>query len=418
MIQPGTIEELAAGCQRVGQRRVFATYYGRLFPEAFHKGVGRIAYHFASFEGWRGWLVHSELRPSPVPRDYGEHVDVFPLGRTGESGVARLRRAASFARFLLRHAREIDALNLYDLRPETYLCATLYKGLNPEGVVFIKLDMDQRAVDMLQRDRKTASQRLNEWLLERSSVDFVTVETRQIENQIRAWFERRGIPLHRVPIGFSHPTDIDLEATLGAKEDLVVSVGRLGTKQKHNELLVEAVCRLEPDVAEGWRIVFIGPGAASFRAWVQRRTSGVPHARAAITVLDPIRDRAELFAWYRRAKVFCLTSRWESFCTVLAEALYFGCYLVSTRVGAAEDLTGGGADGRLIDVGDEDALVDALRAVMTAPAEQLARDARRCHERVRDEFAWDRICRDLLSILERSRAPLATGAVYPRAIER
>ena len=391
---PGGDSHVAPG----GVSKVFATYYARLFPAAFHKGVGRIAYHFSGFPGWEGWLVYSELEPCRAPSDYSSRVSLHNLGESGTaSKVARVARAGSFLAFLLKQARGIDLLNLYDLRPETYLAAFLYRVLNPTGTSFIKLDMDQRAVDMLLADEKTPQQRINEWLLPRCRVDFVTVETRQIEVQVRDWFELRGIPVHRVPIGFTYSGPFDIERTMGQKERLIVSVGRLGTRQKHNELLVDAICQLPAEVVAGWQVVFIGPGASQFAAWVAERTAQHPHAGAVIEVIDAIRDREELYDWCRRARVFCLTSRWESFCTVLAEALYFGCYLISTRVGAAADLTAEGADGRLVEVEDGAALAQALGEVMTASPETLEAAALRCHERVKREFDWERICRELLA---------------------
>lgn len=386
--------------------KVFATFYARLFPAAFHKGVGQMAYHIAGVRGWAGRLAYCEQEPCAVPAAYAARVETKNLGASdGSAMTARLRQAASLVRFLRRDATKIDLLNLYDLRPETYLGAVVFKRLNPSGKVFIKLDMDQRAANMLLHTRKGVKQVVNEWLLEHCGVDFVTVETKQIEQQVRGWFETRGIPVHLAPIGFSYPGPLNIQDTIRAKENLIISVGRLGTRQKHNELLIEALCRLPPGLLQGWRVAFIGPGSESFAKWVREYTAAYPHVRAAVDIVRSINDREELYDWYRRARVFCLTSRWESFCTVLGEASYFGCVLVSTRVGAAADLTGEGADGRLFDVEDRAGLERALTDVMSSPAGAFDEIAARCHQRVAAQFSWERVCRDLLAFADAREAP-------------
>jgi glycosyltransferase involved in cell wall biosynthesis len=63
------------------------------------------------------------------------------------------------------------------------------------------------------------------------------------------------------------------------------------------------------------------------------------------------------------ADVFVAASRFETYGMAAAEALAHGLPIVSTRTGAIASLVGSEA-GLLVDVGDEDALTDALRCVI------------------------------------------------------
>ena len=55
-----------------------------------------------------------------------------------------------------------------------------------------------------------------------------------------------------------------------------------------------------------------------------------------------------LYDWYNRAKVFCLTSKWESFGIVLIEALYFKNYIITTPIQPAKELTKNEMYGRIV----------------------------------------------------------------------
>jgi len=74
------------------------------------------------------------------------------------------------------------------------------------------------------------------------------------------------------------------------------------------------------------------------------------------------------FAFMGRASVFVLSSAWEGFGNVLAEALACGCPVVSTDCpnGPAEVLQYG-AFGSLVPVGNDKALAEAIHMVLDNP---------------------------------------------------
>jgi len=74
------------------------------------------------------------------------------------------------------------------------------------------------------------------------------------------------------------------------------------------------------------------------------------------------------YQYMRRAAVFVLSSRWEALPTVLIEALACGCPVVSTDCpsGPAEILENG-KWGRLVPVGDVEAMADAIIKSLQEP---------------------------------------------------
>ena len=99
------------------------------------------------------------------------------------------------------------------------------------------------------------------------------------------------------------------------------------------------------------------------------------------------------FAWMARAAVLAVTSRNEGFCNVIAEALACGCPVVSTDCpsGPAEILDRG-TYGRLVAVGDDVAMAEALSATLDEPrdAERLRARAA-CFSEVRAVTAYEQL---------------------------
>jgi glycosyltransferase involved in cell wall biosynthesis len=96
------------------------------------------------------------------------------------------------------------------------------------------------------------------------------------------------------------------------------------------------------------------------------------------------------FAWMARAGCFVLASRFEGLANVVIEAMACGCPVVSADCpsGPAEILDGG-AFGRLVPVGDDVAMADAVAATLDDPpprAALLARAALFTRARAADRY--------------------------------
>ena len=147
----------------------------------------------------------------------------------------------------------------------------------------------------------------------------------------------------------------------GGAPPVVLGVGRLGD-QKDFATLIKAfalVARERGDV----RLLILGEGKQ--RPALEKLLRGLG-----------LSDRASLpgyavnpYPYMKRAALFVLTSRFEGFGNVVAEALACGCNVVSTdcRSGPSEILDGG-KYGRLARVGDPE---DVARQILAALADPL-----------------------------------------------
>jgi len=102
------------------------------------------------------------------------------------------------------------------------------------------------------------------------------------------------------------------------------------------------------------------------------------------------------FAWMSRASLFVLSSAWEGSPGVLVEAMACGCPVVSTDCPSGPDeILDSGRYGRLVPVGDDAALADAISATLDTT---IDREALRARAR---EFDVDRAVERYLDVLLR-----------------
>ena len=119
----------------------------------------------------------------------------------------------------------------------------------------------------------------------------------------------------------------------------VLCVGRLG-RHKNQRLLIEAFAAALPRVTRRTRLVLVGreeDAEAELRRLVAER--GLSDV---VTFTGEVSD-AELRAWYRRADLFALLSRYEAFGLVFLEAMASGTPVLTHRVGANAELLREGA---------------------------------------------------------------------------
>ena len=184
---------------------------------------------------------------------------------------------------------------------------------------------------------------------------------------IAARFAGRGAGrLHVVaPVGPEPvPTraPVEVRAAWGVAPDapLVVSVARLHP-QKGLDTLLAAVPALAARVP-AVQVVVVGEGPleAVLRAAVAGRALG-----GQVRLVGPMAVGADALG---AADVVAVTSVWESGPLVAAEALELARPLVSTPVGFVPDLVEDATSGRLVPVGDAEALAAALADVLADPA--------------------------------------------------
>jgi len=96
----------------------------------------------------------------------------------------------------------------------------------------------------------------------------------------------------------------------------------------------------------------------------------------------------------KKTKIFCLTSKWESFAIVLVEALRFGCYIVSTNFDSAYDITNNQKYGTLFNIDNYNELSKIFSNVCNNE-KLLKNNVLEAQEYAYKKFYWPNICKTI-----------------------
>lgn len=252
--------------------------------------------------------------------------------------------------FLLFNFRKFDVLQCYHITPGSVVTLSLFRFLklfSKHRFTYLKLDENDGIKNFKFRGLRG---RVLSSLV--SKIDMISIESRVLFNYVNQSniFGRKVV---YIPNGFYTQSMSAVEYE--HKEDLIITVGRIGTAVKANEILLEAF-RMFAAQNSSWKLKVIGPIEESFMAEIDSYFVNYPQLRHRVEFTGAITDRHKLQELYASAKIFVLTSKWEGFPLVFLEAMAAGCTIVSTAISPAYDVTADEKYGRLFPVGDAGAL--------------------------------------------------------------
>ena len=138
-----------------------------------------------------------------------------------------------------------------------------------------------------------------------------------------------------------------------------------------------------PDLLAAFRLVLEKEPAATMTIIGSAPKTDLPQVQVIGTV--PV---AELPAYYRRAAIFCLPTRFEAFGVAYIEAMRFGLPIIATAIGAIPDFVIPGENGFLVTPGDVAGLADALLALLADP-EKCRAYGERGREISDQRYTWE-----------------------------
>ena len=246
---------------------------------------------------------------------------------------------------ILFNAKKIDILIRWHYSINTFIMLFLYKLIHPHGISIIKGDNWGIFKSLTRKEtslRIKLSNRIFRFIanLQCNLADIITVDTKELFDYISSGECGFFISDSKIKI-VRNMFDEDLmerlaiqELKFEEKENIILTVGRIGAYEKNTELLLDSISSID---IKNWKVVIIGPIDPTFENTKNQFFISNPQLIDKVIFLGPIYDKKRLWEWYNKSKVFVLTSRREGFALVYMEAIRFNNFILTTDVGGARD---------------------------------------------------------------------------------
>lgn len=336
------------------------------------KDTGQIPYHAYKTLGYDATLVSYYFTLSggrskgPVkypPKDENVINNDYPYLKSEVNGLKLhfmpdLGRGKFYERsilnYLMSESKKIDILNLFHFSAENIFYTLVYKFKNPKGKVYLKLDIDvdfykgQKSIfnvdGMFGSAKKSLYSRfLLPFFLKK--IDLISAES-----ELGLSYFTNRFPLFKSKT-FLIPNGVDqskIDSLVPAinfseKENIILFVGRIGSKQKNVEFLLKIAAKIDLGI---WKIILAGPIEDVFNETLNHFFLKNPSLKDKIFLTGNLTNPTELYQLYNRSKILLMPSNHEGFPISAVEAASFGLVLIlSDKIYAFNTLTNFGANG-------------------------------------------------------------------------
>lgn len=295
-------------------------------------------------------------------------------------------------RYVASHSNEIDLLFLFGAWTEYLELARVYKSSRTDGILYLKLDANLDWVDAF-----PLSDGLFAGFLQ--NCDIISCEARRLQAFLYKKWQR---PVEYIPNGVYYPLYPEAADTrFEEKENMILTVGRLGTVQKNTLLLLYAYALTFLELKDPWELILVGSVTPEFQPVFDDFCSQFPPLVPHIHMVGNIADKQVLYQYYKKAKIFALSSRMEGGSpNVFSEAAIFGCTVITTGVDAAPDMTDNGRVGRISwDIENARDFSRELTALCQDP-DYLNRNFQDMRSYMREFFDYERLADRLYALVE------------------
>ena len=309
------------------------------------KDCGLIPYLLYKNHGFHSVMVSVELEP-----DIKDFIDKYVPGL--EIDYIPEDTVQARIKYIDAHAGDMDLLILYGAYPVYIPIVEHYRRVRPDGKIYLATDMNIAWADRLPHEDPAYKKFIQ-------SCDVLAVNCRALQKYLNA---KWPCPINLIRNGCYNLENIFTDDMFKQKENIILTVARIGVPQKQNDVMMTAFARVANELPD-WKLQLVGPVADGFKPFVEKFFEARPDLRERVIFTGSIDDKAVLMEHYRRAKIFCLSSNMESSPHVAAEAMFNGCFIVISSIDAAPDMTADNQCGRIFPINDVDALAKTFLEV-------------------------------------------------------
>lgn len=220
-------------------------------------------------------------------------------------------------------------------------------------------------------------------------LDGLTVLTQADKNYLKGRFKNVVV--------MYNPLTFEPLKNLPAKERTILAVGRLDAwHYKGFDLLLNAWNKVGRNYSD-WKLKIVGHGKPETVSYLRSLVDGIEN----VEILPFTKNIQEE---YQNSAVFVLSSRYEGFGLVLAEAMSQGCACIACNYGGRQtEIVTDGVNGLLCNVDDEEMLTSKLELILKDASlrTQLQHNALRALDKFSRKVVVDRWIELLTKIVEK-----------------
>lgn len=341
--------------------KTFFTIFPKVENVHITKEIGMIPWGMHEYYGYDSRILLFKENEYPSLK-YTEGLESIYIS-------TKTKRSVSAFLWMCKHCKEIDVLHLFYQCRYTQLSVLFYLLLNKKGKIYVHFDHDGTAyesysIDISKNKIKNYFQKVfyEKIIYTKKNQERILwgTQNRFAVKEIQGKFPYKNVVY--VPDGYL-AEKVTEKVSFDKKDNVILSVGRLGTAQKRTDLLLNAFLEISQKY-EGWKMKLIGPMEDSFQPYIKTFFDNHPEMKTKIEFVGPVYDRDALNDEYEKAKVFCLSSDYESFGIVAAEALAKGCALILSSYAAATDITDQEKYGEIFEIGNLRELILKLEKII------------------------------------------------------
>ena len=350
------------------QEKKFVTIFPACENVHLTTEIGQIPYFMYKVYGYDSMLVcYKNNEEYPSLEDEVKGLKLVFLANKGKVSFVEKQVVS----YIWNQAKNIAVLNLYHFSKFTFVYGILYKIRNPKGFLFLKLDAYNNTFaegTSIRHSPKKLKNTLLKWLEHRflKKVDFMVIENSEGEKLVKKMYPAVSSKVRYLPVGVN---DLFLSKVFSQrlkkfaeKENIILSIGRVGEEIKNHKMILRALTQTN---LKDWKMVFVGPVNEDFKHYFETLCLTFPVLSEKVLFTGRIRNRSDLYEWYNRSKIFCMTSWHESFCHAIGEAFYFGNYIIGTEgIMSMKDITDSGKYGITLKADDDQALAASFQKLI------------------------------------------------------
>jgi len=328
------------------------------------KDIGQIGNAFSELENVQSSIVCYGNKDYPTLKTETKNQSIIRIKDKGR--ILFFEKA--ILRYLRKEAKRIDILHVQQLNKANIYQVLLYKFLNPKGKIFLKQDMHIPDLEKgIRYSRKQIFNLFHKFFEKKAhqKIDLIAVDSNDL---LKAYAKEYPVTGQKLVVLSHNLNDTYLKEHFSVrksfqeKENIILTTGRIGAADKNYEMLLATLPLLD---LEDWKVYLVGEIHNDFNQKIDQLIIDHPRLKDRVFYTGQIDERVELYEYYNRAKIFCLTSVLESFGVSFIEALFFNNYILGTTGMSSFDyISNQGILGEKVTVNDIHALADSLNHLM------------------------------------------------------